>query len=231
MISAKKIDLEKNEIVKNCKKCEGKGCPACWGFCSYIDRLAEAEIPVDYWRRSLRDFYGDQKFANEVKKYIDNINLMYLDGISLMFVGHPGTGKTFAACSILKKAVLPNIGHPDYFSGYYTTLVDAVGKMMAPNSHVFRDNIKNYDFVVIDEVDPRFFPSEGSKDLYGNHFENILRTRVQNKLPTIMCSNSEDINQIFTGEFGRTFNSLVSQFVKVLKASGKDVRKGKEKHD
>jgi hypothetical protein len=81
----------------------------------------------------------------------------------------------------------------------------------------------------LDEVDQRFFPSQGSQDLYGNHFEYMIRTRTQNKLPTIMCTNSEDISQIFGGEFKRSFESLNAQFVKVLRAGGKDVRKNQEK--
>ena len=89
--------------------------------------------------------------------------------------------------------------------------------------------IKKVDFIVIDEVDRRFFPSTASQELYGNHFENILRTRVQNKLPTILCTNSEDISQIFEGEFESSFASLRSQFIKVIKAGGKDARKGAEK--
>lgn len=229
MISPRKLETEKSAVLRSCKKCGGKGCAACWGYASYMDRMAEAEIPVDYWRRDLRDFYGDQNFGRCVKDYIDNLNEMYLNGESLCFVGHPGTGKTFAACSILKQAVLPNVSHPDYFSAYYITMVDATTKLMSSYSHNFREMVKHYDFMVIDELDPRFFPSEGSRDLHGNHLENILRTRVQNKLPTILCTNSEDVGQIFTGEFGRTFQSLISQFVRVFRAGGKDVRKGKEK--
>lgn len=229
MISPKKVAMEKAEVVRNCKKCGGKGCPVCFGYASYMDRMAEAEVPVDYWRRNIKDFYGDQNFGTYVQKYTKNLKKAYLDGVSLCFVGHPGTGKTFAACSILKQAVLPNVGSPDYFSAYYTTMVDAVTKLMSPRGYGFRELLKNYDFLVIDELDPRFFPSENSKDLYGNHLENILRTRVQNKLPTIMCTNSEDVTQIFSGEFGRTFESLISQFVRVLRAGGRDARKREEK--
>jgi DNA replication protein DnaC len=144
-------------------------------------------------------------------------------------VGHPGTGKTFAACSILKRAVLPSTGEKNSFSAFYTTMADAVSKILSSSGYEFRSLVKYYDFMVIDELDPRFFPSQNSMELYGNHLENILRTRVQNKLPTIMCTNSEDVNQIFSGEFGRTFQSLVSQYVRVIRAGGKDVRKGKEK--
>lgn len=229
MISIRKLEMEKAEVIRLCKACDGKGCNKCWGYAAYMDRMSEAEIPVDYWRRDIKDFYGDPNFAKCVREYIGNLKQMYLSGESLCFVGHPGTGKTFAACSILKKAVEPNVGNPNYFSSYYITMVDATTKLMSPYGHDFREKVRHYDFMVIDELDPRFFPSEGSRDLHGNHLENILRTRVQNKLPTILCTNSEDVTQIFSGEFGRTFQSLISQFVRVLRAGGRDVRKGKEK--
>lgn len=229
MISEKKVVLEKERIVARCASCRGQGCAKCFGYCSYIDRLVDAEIPVDYWYREMKEFYGDQFFKNSVLEYISSLKQKYLEGASLCFTGHPGTGKTMAACSILKAAVLPHRGSPEHFSAYYTTMLEATSKMMSNDSHYFRNQLKNIDFVVLDEVDPRFFPSEGSRGLHGNHFENIFRVRTQNRLPTIICTNSEDINQIFSGEFKRTFESLQSQFVKVLRAGGKDVRKGKEK--
>jgi len=230
MISPKKILLEKEQITARCAKCKGVGCPSCFGYCSFIDRMAATEIPVDYWHRDIKDFYGDTNFKKYVlEEYIDKLKQRYMEGLCLCFVGHPGTGKTMAACSILKAAIMPADGSPDKFSAKYTTMLEATSKIMSPTGYRFRDLIKSYDFLVIDEVDPRFFPSQASSDLHGNHFENILRVRTQNKLPTIMCTNSEDVSQIFSGEFGRTFESLSSQFIKILRAGGKDVRKNKEK--
>jgi DNA replication protein DnaC len=230
-VSKNKIDSEKEKIISGCANCQGSGCPKCFGYCTFIDRMAIAEIPVDYWLRELKDFYGNKEFFDEITKYINSLDEQYRNGSSLCLVGHPGTGKTMAACSILKKCLLPhkNIDH-DY-TAYYITVVDMVSKLMSQNGYEFRDSIKYYDFMVIDEVDQRFFPSEASKSLYGNHFESVLRTRVQNKLPTIICTNSEDVDQIFAGEFQKTFGSLRSQFFKVLRAGGKDARKGQEKHE
>lgn len=223
MISDKKIEIEKNMLIANCKRCLGKGCGSCFGYCAFIDKMAEAEIPVDYWFRNMKDFYGEKNFKEIIISYIENLDSEYKNGYTLCFAGHRGTGKTMAACSILKKALL---------NGYlvnYTTMVDLVGRLMGPSSYIYRNMIKKVDFIVIDEVDRRFFPSTASQELYGNHFENILRTRVQNKLPTILCTNSEDISQIFEGEFESSFASLRSQFIKVIKAGGKDARKGAEK--
>lgn len=223
MISQKKIEIEKEIVIAGCKNCKGKGCPTCFGYMAFIDKMAVADIPVDYWRRDMQKFYGDTNFKSAVLDYIDNIDDRFAEGASFCFVGHPGTGKTMAACAILKAGLLGE------YTAMYTTMIEATTKLMSNEAARFRNYIKYFDFFVIDEVDPRFFPSDASKDLHGNHFENILRTRAQNKLPTIICTNSEDTDQIFVGEFQRTFSSLKSQFVKILRAGGKDARTNKER--
>jgi len=223
MISINKLEAEKRKIVKNCKKCDGRGCGVCFGYCSYLDQVAEVEIPVDYWYRKMEDFYGDELFKKDIINYMNNLDDEFCKGFTLCFTGSRGTGKTMAACCILKQAMLKG------YTAHYTTMVEAVSKLLAPDSYMFRKSLKFYDFFVIDEVDQRFFPSPGSRELYGNHFENILRSRTQNRLPTIMCTNSGDVDQIFAGGFQKSFKSLKSQFVKFLRVSGIDARAGKEK--
>jgi len=223
MISYKKIEAEKKKVIKNCKNCKGYGCDRCLPYTAHIDRMATSQIPVDYWFREMAKFYGEINFKNAITAYIENIDTEFNNGLTLCLSGERGRGKTMAACSILKGALLKN------YTAFYTTMVEAVTKLMAPESYKFRSAIKNIDFLVIDEVDQRFFPSKGSMELYGNHFENMLRSRTQNKMPTIICTNSQDISQIFDGEFQKSFSSLNAQFVRVLHAGGKDVRKSEEK--
>lgn len=223
MISLTKINAEKDRVVRGCKRCQGLGCGVCIGYCSFIDKMAEAEIPADYWFRSMNGFYGDRDFGETVVAYMDDLSKQLAEGLVYCFVGHRGTGKTMAACEILKKALCGS------YTAHYTTMVDAVARLLAPESHQFRKIVRQSDFFVIDEVDQRFFPSQGSQELYGNQFENMIRTRAQNRLPTIMCTNSEDTDQIFGGEFQKSFESLKAQFIKVIRAGGKDARKGKEK--
>jgi DNA replication protein DnaC len=222
MISDRKVAFEKRKIVNECKKCSGTGCGSCFGYCAFIDRMAESGIPVDYWYRMMDDFYGEANFKKIITDYIANINQEYSNGLTLCLVGERGRGKSMAACCILKKAILEN------YTVFYTTLSDLVTRVIGPDPEL-RLYIKQYDFVVIDEVDQRFFPTQQSMELFGNQLENILRARMQNRLPSIMCSNSLDISQIFGGEFKKSFESLGSQFIKVVPASGIDAREGKEK--
>jgi DNA replication protein DnaC len=169
----------------------------------------------------MKGFYGHPDFRDGIMDYINNLEVNYYNGQSLCLTGHRGTGKTMAACCILKEALKKG------YSVFYTTMVDAVANLLSSQSNDYRYDLKHIDFLIIDELDQRFFHTVNSNDLYGNHFENIFRIRVQNKLPTIICTNSEDVEQIFNGEFKESFISLSSQFLRILRASGKDVRKNK----
>jgi DNA replication protein DnaC len=222
MIPERKIDAEKHKIISGCKSCKGLQCSMCLSYCSFIDKMARAEIPVDYWLRKMEDFYGEENFKNFILNYMKNIEEEYNAGITLFLVGERGRGKTMAACSILKKALLCK------YSALYITLSDLV-TYIVNSDPALRMRIRRYDFVVIDEVDQRFFPTQMSMELYGNQLENVLRGRMQNHLPTILCSNSPDVSQIFGGEFKKSFSSLGSQFIKVLTVGGKDARESEEK--
>ena len=127
-----------------------------------------------------------------------------------------------AACCVLKQAIL------EKFDVYYITLSDLIFSITG-NNYDIRNTARLADFLTIDEVDQRFFPTQASMELFGNQLENILRSRMHNRMPTILCSNSPDISQIFGGEFKASFASLGSQFIKIIPATGADARKGKEK--
>lgn len=224
MISTRKIEVEKTRIVKECPRCGGSSCASCMRYCGFIDSMAAADIPVDYWFREMEKFHGHPRFKQEILAYIGALDEGFAKGGVLCLTGHRGTGKTMAACGILKKALLSG------YTAHYTTLVDAVNTLMSHDSYAYRQKLRVWDFLVVDEVDQRYFDTVNSRNLYGNHFENLLRTRVHNKLPLIMCTNSGDPAQIFEGQFQESFRSLQSQFFMMLNAGGKDARKDKERH-
>jgi len=222
MIPQRKTESEKKRIIANCAKCGGASCSVCQRYCSYIDQMSEAEIPADYWFREFGQWYGDQEFGEWLKaSYLTKIEKVYSDGKVLCLCGKRGVGKTMAACSILKKAILTS------FSTHYTSLVDAVDNLVSSDAHEYRRLLKSADFLVVDEVDQRFFSSPNSRALYGSQFEGILRTRTQNRLPMVMCSNAGNLDEIFAGEFQESFESLRSQFLVEKIVRGHDARKEK----
>lgn len=225
MIPIKKVELAKLKIKNKCGVCKDKPrmeCYSCMRWEGFINRMAASEIPIDYWFRSMKNFYGYVGLKDSILKVIENIDETYGEGQTIYIAGDRGRGKTMASCAVLKEAILKG------YSTFYITLSDLVTRVITSNP-MLKMEVKDIDFLVIDEIDNRFFPTESSMELYGSQLESVLRSRMQNRLPTIMCSNAVDIGLVFKGQFKESFQSLWSQFVKTLVAAGPDARKGEEK--
>lgn len=186
-------------------------------------RYAEANIPINYWKLKMKDdFVGDKRLLEKYNEIVSDLKSFYISGKSICFAGLHGRGKTMCSSSILKKAT--EIG----FDALYTTLSDIVSIMTrndGEEKYSARRELIMVDFLVIDELDPRFMGSDAAADLYARTLENILRTRLQNKLPTIICTNSPNINSTFSGQLKESLNSLFSDGVEMFPVLGDDFRK------
>lgn len=217
MIPQNKISIEKENVFKKCQ-CKIGSCIECQKKASRIDKYAAAEIPVQYWNSSYKDFEGDKKFAEKFREHLKDIKSVYNNGKSIILVGTLGVGKTYSVCCMLKIALVND------YSVYYTTMADIISHSIREGDYL--EKLLSVDFLVIDELDPRWiFPSEKTEQLFGSTMEHLLRTRFQNKLPTIMCSNADDVDKIFSGTFSRTFKSLRSYHTDILYVSGIDHRR------
>jgi DNA replication protein DnaC len=222
MIPRKKIDLKKQEVIDKCKSCGGTSCGKCVAKSSRIEKYAYSNIPVEYWDRSFRDFSGDKNFKKIISKKIKNIDETYNEGKSLMFIGTLGTGKSYSASCILKRAIAAG------YSGLYVTMADVVANILSSeiDTSKYYKNLVGVDFLVIDEFSSHWiFPSEKSEQLFGSSLEFVLRTRFQNQLPTILCSNDSDVDEIFGGFFGKSFRSLRNHHVELYVVGGIDYRR------
>ena len=107
-------------------------------------------------------------------------------------------------------------------------MIDIISNIISNNnvnSGEFIDNLVNSDFLVIDEMDSRWiFPSEKTEQIFGLYMEHILRSRFQNKMPTILCSNTVNMSEIFSGTFSKSFKSLMGHYVDTILVAGKDYR-------
>jgi len=188
-----------------------------------LHRYAEANIPIEYWNLKMEsDFYGNQKLMEVYQKVSSDIKNHYISGTSYCLAGTHGTGKTMVSNCILKKFL--NKG----YSGLYTTLYDVVSVLtQADGEEKFtaRKELCMVDFLIIDEFDPRFIASDNAADLYARTLETIFRTRSQNKLPTIMCTNSPNVLESFTGTLKASIGSLMSGYLKIIPIIGEDFRK------
>ncbi len=222
MIPEKKLNFLKKNIREECSECMGDGCVKCRKKISRITKYAVAGIPIDYWLLPFKNFSGDPNFKKAISSRIRNIDGLYAKGESLGFVGNLGTGKTYAACCLIKKAIV---------SGYeakYVNMSDVVNGLVSKSSDnsQYLSELMNVDFLVIDEFDKRWvFPSEKSEQLFGQTLEHILRSRFQNQMPTILCSNTENIDDVLSDDFSRAFSSLRQQYMKIFIVAGRDFRK------
>ena len=218
-----KIASVKKACVRDCKNCKGSGCSTCSSKSARIEKYASSNIPVTYWMLAFKKFSGDRLFFDLVKNIIENIDDTYEAGMSYIFTGGLGTGKTFGATSILKKSA--TLG----YNSMYVTMADVVSSIISKevDSHTYISDLNQRDFLVIDEFDSRWiFPSEKAEQMFGSSLEHILRTRFQNKLPTILCSNTPDIDSVLSGPFSKAFKSLRNEHVRAVVVGGIDHRRG-----
>jgi DNA replication protein DnaC len=193
-----------------------------------INRYAESNIPVEYWSFKMeKDFVGDSRLLKKYEEYTKDLRETYINGNSVCFAGTHGVGKTSVATSILKKASLKG------YNCLYTTLTDIVNALTqsgnADEKFLARRELCLVDFLVIDEFDNRFMSNDNAAELYARSLESIFRTRSQNKLPTIMCTNSPNVIESFKGPLKASLDSLIKGYLNIFPVLGDDFRKSKEK--
>ena len=190
------------------------------------NRYAESNIPLEYWDLKMdKNFRGDPRLLAKYNDYVADLKLAYTEGRSICFAGGHGRGKTMTVTCILKKASQKG------FSCLYTTLSDIVTVLTqasGEDKYLSRRELAMVDFLVIDEFDSRFMPSENAADLYARSLESVFRTRSQNRLPTLMCTNSPNIKETFTGPLKASIGSLMSGYLPVFPVLGDDFRDKKD---
>lgn len=194
--------------------------PKCSKALRLIDLMDESNIPVGYWFLKMKDFKGSPKLGEVISEYIDNIKQNYVDGVSICLAGNQGTGKTMSSICVLKAALKHG------FTAQYTTASDMMTEMTSNIKMLTRKTLREVDFLVIDELDSRFFPSDAQKELFSSIYEGIFRFRAHNTMPTIICTNeTESILNVFHGAGVQSINSLNRQYLTVYPVAGVDYRK------
>jgi DNA replication protein DnaC len=186
-----------------------------------IDKMEESNIPIGYWFLTMDKFDGSPKLKEITDTYISNMRANYMEGHSICLAGSQGTGKTMSSICILKAALKQG------FSTYYTTASDILHDMTDyKNNGTIRNTLRTTDFLVIDELDSRFFVSDSVKELFSGIYENVFRYRAHNTLPSIICTNeTEGILSVFYGAGRQSIDSLNQQYLKIYPVVGKDFRK------
>jgi hypothetical protein len=218
-----KCSLHKNESWLYDKRCKDR----------YRIKII-TQLPIFRLKRKLKNIrLKKNQLAKTTHRYIVNIIPIDPKPMRCITVDSPNhlflitrsfipTHNTMAVSCILKKACGKN------FSCLYTTLTDIVNTLTqasGDDKYLARRELSLIDFLVIDEFDPRFMPSENAADLYARSLEGIFRARSQNKLPTLMCTNSPNVVKSFHGALQESIDSLMKGYLTVFPVFGDDFRK------
>jgi hypothetical protein len=193
-------------------------------LCDAFQRYWDSNIPVDYWFRDMHDFSGDKGLLKRYTEITSDIPKSFQEGVRICFAGGHGVGKTMSCVCILKRVV--ERGQHD---ALYVNLTDIIHVMTSPDfetKNEARHRLLNVDFLVIDEVDQRFMSTENAADLFGRILEPIIRTRIQNRMPLLLCTNSPNVVDSFSGSLKESIKSLM-KLVTVQPVLGKDFRGNK----
>lgn len=213
-----KKEIAKKEITRQ-HNCSGY-CAICHKKWAVIDKMAEANIPAGYWLLNMKNFEGPEILKQHIIDYTENLDKNYSVGNSFCLAGNQGTGKTMSSICVLKAAIKKN------YTAYYLTASDLLSELTSGKNYELRQKIKNVDFLLIDELDSRFFSSDATKILFSGIYENIFRSRCHNLLPTIICTNeTEEILNVFYGSAVAAISSLNQQYLKIFPVVGKDFRR------
>lgn len=186
-----------------------------------INRYAESNIPIMYWDLDMKkNFIGDQEFIKLYNEYTADIRSSYISGRSAILSASHGRGKTFTITSILKKCC--HKGN----SCLYSTLSDIINAITKSNDEFLaKRELTMVDFLAIDEVDNRFFDqSNATNEFFARSLEIVLRSRLQNKLPILMATNSPNIKESFKSMFKDSLGSLLFD-MPIISVVGEDYRK------
>jgi DNA replication protein DnaC len=185
-----------------------------------VQRYYEANIPADYWLRDMGKFQGSKVLSNAYNDVIKSVDDAYIEGVRLCFAGQHGTGKTMTGSCILKRVV-----ETGKYSALYVNLTDIVNLMTSQSSEKLdaRKMLLSVDFLMVDEFDDRFMGTDNAADLFGRILEPVLRSRIQNQLPLILCTNSPNVVSSFTGPLRASIQSLM-RVVRIVPVLDKDHR-------
>jgi DNA replication protein DnaC len=187
------------------------------------NRYYEANIPMLYWDLKMeKDFVGDPRLKIKYDEYVSDIKNSYITGKSLCLAGQHGVGKTFFSTCTLKKVSQKG------YSALYVEMSNIISVLIQGNNEdkfSAKRELMMVDFLVIDELDPRFFATDNAADLYARSLEGIFRARSSNKLPTLICTNSPNMVESFTGALKASLDSLMKGYMEFFPVLGTDHRK------
>jgi len=150
----------------------------------WLEKMMQANIfkhYFDFELEKIQEKPGQAQynyFLNTMRQYAFNIDQNKKNGVNYLIVGRSNTGKTTISSLILKEALKKG------YSAFYSIWSDLLGSRFDYSD--FMDKIKTVDFLVIDDFGVDDVNTSSKYPLVT--FENVLKTRYGNLLPTLILS-------------------------------------------
>lgn len=181
--------------------------------------LLNSGVDLAYQRMSWRDATGVPKSVRvKILEYIGEADRMVPNGIGLLLLGTPGTGKTMLSTLILKD--LLSQGYKGFFTTFHTLLDYFTAGWTSPELKAWFDGkVRNAGVLVIDDMGREH---KGRIEIAQSTLDYVLRARVASSRPTILTSNLslEQIGELYS----RNALSLISESAITIDFVGEDYR-------
>lgn len=182
-------------------------------------QLIDANIPEDYWECDFSNYQGPEKAKDLTKRYLKALPTMKESGVGILYGGPNGPGKTTLAMISLK--YLARAGWIVYATSL-GELVETIQKGWKSDSEaaeVFKRRCKRANFLLIDDVGKEH---RGQTGFVTTVFDNLIRHRIQHRLPTFLTTNFTKSEM--EGTYGEAVISLLDGRLLTVVVDGKDYR-------
>ena len=185
----------------------------------FYKHYLNAGIGVLYQRLSWDDFEGDSDLQDLVDTYLSLHERMVSSGTSIILTGEFGVGKTFAMNLLLKD--LLHLGYTCYATTFAGMIeMFTAGWTSKEEKAFFQRRVTMSQVLLLDDLGREY---KTKTNLSETTFDFLLRTRVQNGLPTFITTNMTT-SQLREG-YGSAVISLLSENAILQEVSGSDFRR------
>lgn len=185
--------------------------------------LIAANIGQDYWQADFSNYKGPINAKNEAFLYLQHLKEYKEGGIGLLFAGKVGVGKTTLLAVVLKYLAKAN------WTAYMTSLselLEAIKRSWDTKDTSEIDRCKQVTFLGIDDLGKEHAGPTGFSAVT---FDNLIRYRVQHRLPTLLTTNLD--RKEIKSRYGDATLSLIEGKTRIITVNGFDYRTKTLKHE
>jgi DNA replication protein DnaC len=185
-------------------------------------KFLTAGIPASYWDISWKEFKGDPKARDLVKKYCDHLPEALEQGQGIIFSGLHGVGKTTLACQIGKTALEKGFT-VKYIS--IARILDLITESFDSKTAKERLDtlIERIEFLILDDLGKEYRGvREQLTPMMNLKLDSLLRERL-NRIRVTIGTTNYDVEAI-KNKYGDSVLSAIYGSCKLVEVTGADYR-------